>query len=99
MFLHISNLVHLIFIASVWLSIEMYLRRTAVSRFRAALRLLQVLPILFVLDVLIGALVIEEIYGSHQSAGWIAKSLWLFPGLFLMSIWRMLRARKQTSPS
>lgn len=94
MFFHISNLIHLGIILCIWVGIEIYLRRTTATRFRAAMRLLQILPFLFITDLVVGFVAVEEIYGTHQGASWIAKTLWIYPGLFLISIWRMVRARR-----
>lgn len=92
--MHISNLIHLIVIAALWLLLSAYLNRTSATRFRAALRVLQILPVMFALDITVGYLVIDQVYGPNQSASWIAKTVWIYPGLFILSIWRLLRARR-----
>lgn len=92
--MHISNLIHLFVVAALWLLLSFYLNRTSATRFRATLRVLQILPIMFALDIAVGFLVIDEVYGANQSASWIAKTIWIYPGLFILSIWRLLRARR-----
>ena len=91
--MHISNLIHLGVVAALWLFLSAYLRRTSATRFRAALRILQILPIMFALDITVGFVVVDSIYGPNQSASWIAKTVWIYPGLFILSLWRLLRAR------
>ena len=90
--MHISNVFHLFLVICIWVVIEVYLKRTPVTRFRATMRLLQVIPLLFCADLFVGVFAIEAIYGPHQSASWIAKTVWIYPGLFLIAVWRMVRA-------
>lgn len=97
MLLHPSNLVHLLLVAAIWLFLTNYLRKTSATRFRATLRILQILPVLFLIDIVVGFLVIDNLYGPNQSASWIAKTIWIYPGLFVLCMWRLLRARQSKS--
>ena len=89
-----SNLVHLGFVAVSWGLIAIYLKASGASRFRLALRLLQILPLLFAIDFAIGFTLIDQWYGPSASAGWISKSAFIYPIMFLLAIWQMLRSRK-----
>ncbi|XOV83689.1 MAG: hypothetical protein ACFHXK_00950 [bacterium] len=97
--MHISNFIHLVLVFGLWLVLSTYLRRTSATRFRAALRLLQILPVMFALDITVGYLIIDSIYGPNQSASWIAKTVWIYPGLFILSLWQLLRARRNKTKS
>jgi len=97
MFLHISNLVHFALFITLFVCVEIYLRQTSASRFRTTLRLLQVLPVIFIVDVLAGVFVVEALYGAQLSAAWIAKTVWMYPGLFLIAGWRVLRRKKAST--
>ena len=90
---HPSNLIHLLLIAGIWLFLLRYLHKTSATRFRATLRILQILPVLFLIDIFVGFLVIDNFWGPKQSASWIAKTIWIYPGLFVLCMWRLLRAR------
>lgn len=89
-----SNLVHLGFVVVAWSAVALYLKASSANRFRMMLRLLQILPVLFAVDFAIGYTVIETWYGPHASAGWISKSAIIYPAMFLVAIWQLVRSRK-----
>ena len=95
MILHVSNLIHIGYLLIVACVIVLYVRRTDATRFRATLRLLQIIPVMFAVDMIIGFTVIESLYDSHASAGWIAKSAMIYPPMFVAAIWFMFRTRRQ----
>lgn len=96
--LHISNLYHLIFAAICWFIIRAFVKRSAAAtKFATTMRLLQIVPILFCVDLVAGFTLIEKLYGPHASAGWMSKSALIFPTLFVLSLWQMARARRADS--
>ena len=95
MLLHISNLIHIGYLLAAWCVILLYLRRTAANRFRTTLRLLQIIPFMFALDLILGFTIIDSLYDHQASAGWMSKSAILYPCLFIAAVWFMLRARRQ----
>lgn len=95
MLLHVSNLIHFGYLLIVWSVIVIYVNRTAANRFRTTLRLLQIIPFLFALDLIIGITVIDTLYDNHASASWLSKSVMIYPAVFVAAIWFMLRARRQ----
>jgi hypothetical protein len=90
-----SNLVHLGFIGVSWLIVAIYLKSSGATRFRLALRLLQILPVLFAVDFVIGFTLIDRWYGPEASAGWISKSAFIYPAMFLAAIWQMFRSHRK----
>ena len=92
-----ANVLHAVFIVIAWLIILRYLKTSTSSKFRVSLRLLQILPILFALDFLVGFTLVEHYFGAHASAGWISKSAYIFPVLFFIALWQMFRNRKNES--
>jgi len=52
--LHVSNLIHFGYLLLVWSVVVVYVTRTAANRFRTTLRLLQIIPFLFALDLIVG---------------------------------------------
>lgn len=88
MLMHESNLFHLgIFIASFFL-LDMFARNTRIPRMRTVSTLIQLSVVLICVDLLIGFTVIDRVYGSSLSAGWMSKALFGFPALLLIGIWR-----------
>jgi len=91
---HISNLYHLIAFGIAWLVILLLTRDVSRTKLATVVRLLQIIPLLFCLDLVAGFIVIDMVYGPHQSAGWISRSAIIFPILFLVAVWRMYRLRR-----
>jgi hypothetical protein len=92
--LHISNLFHLATIVFAWLVIVFFTKDVSRTKFATVLRLLQIIPLMFCIDLVAGFVVIDTVYGSHQSASWISRSAMVFPLLFALAIWRMFRLRR-----
>lgn len=95
MLLHESNLIHVGYLLVVWCVIVFYINRTTANRFRTTLRLLQIMPIMFALDLIIGVTLIDQLYDSQASASWLSKSVMLYPPLFIAAVWFMFRTRRQ----
>jgi len=93
--LHESNLIHVGYLLVVWCVIVMYVNRTNANRFRTTLRLLQIIPFMFALDLIIGITVIDRLYDNQASASWLSKSVMLYPPIFIAAVWFMFRARRQ----
>ncbi len=95
MLLHVSNLLHFGYLLIVWSVIVIYVNRTAANRFRTTLRLLQIIPFLFALDLIVGVTLIDKLYGNQASASWLSKSVVIYPVVFVAAVWFMLRSRRQ----
>jgi uncharacterized membrane protein YhaH (DUF805 family) len=93
--LHVSNLLHFGYLLIVWSVIVIYVNRTAANRFRTTLRLLQIIPFLFALDLIVGVTLIDKLYGNQASASWLSKSVVIYPVVFVAAVWFMLRSRRQ----
>ena len=89
-----ANLVHISYLLLAWATIVLYLKRTQANRFRTTLRLLQIIPAMFALDLVLGFTLIDQFYGSHDSASWMSKSVSIYPALFVVAIWFMFRSRR-----
>ena len=94
MLLHASTLIHIGYLLVAWCLIVLYVNRTTANRFRTTLRLLQIIPVMFALDMIIGILVIESMYDNRASASWISKSAMIYPPMFIGAVWFMFRARR-----
>ena len=95
MLLHASNLIHISYLLVVWCVIVVYINRTTANRFRTTLRLLQIIPFMFALDLIIGITLIDSYYDGQASASWLSKSVMLYPPLFIAAVWFMFRTRRQ----
>jgi len=93
--LHVSNLIHVGYLLVAWCVIVAYVRRTTANRFRTTLRLLQIIPFMFALDLIIGITLIDSRYGNQASASWMSKSVIIYPPLFVAAVWFMFRARRR----
>ena len=91
--LHVSNLYHLIYAVAAWFVIQAYLGSSRVTRFRTIMRLLQITPLFFAIDLIVGFTLIDRLYGTHQSATWISRSAMIFPGMFVLSFWLTFRKK------
>ena len=96
--LHISNLYHLIYAIAAWFLIQAYVGGSQASRFRTVMRLLQITPLLFALDLVAGFILIDRSYGPHQSAVWISRSAIIFPVIFAISVWLIFKRRQEKKP-
>ena len=92
--LHISNLYHLAAAVFAWLVIRFFTKDVSRTKFSTVVRLLQIIPLMFCIDLVAGFVIIDMVYGSHQSASWISRSAIVFPLLFVLAIWRMFRLRR-----
>jgi len=95
--LHVSNLIHLVYVVIAWSIVARYIRATRATRFRTTLRLVQIIAALFTLDILLGVFLIEALYDNTAVAGWVSKSVMFYPLLWLAALWfmwRVHRARK-----
>ena len=82
---HISNLFHVTyFLIAAWLVLR-FTRRSQARIVTVIIRLIQLVLVLFVIDLLFGYFLINPIYGSTPSAGWISKAIIAFPALLLLS--------------
>ena len=79
----------------MWGILVLYVTRTSANRFRTTLRLLQIMPFLFALDLILGVTLIDHLYDHQASASWMSKSVMIYPALFVAAVWFMLRARRQ----
>ena len=95
MLLHVSNLIHFGYLLLVWSVVVVYVTRTAANRFRTTLRLLQIIPFLFALDLIVGITLIDALYGNQASASWMSKSVMIYPAVFVAAVWFMMRSRRQ----
>ena len=94
-FLHVSNLYHLMAFALYLLLLSYFAKNTAARVVRTISSVIQLSVILLCLDILIGFLLIEKLYGSNLSAGWISKSIFGFPLLVLASFVWMWTSRRR----
>ncbi len=102
MFLHVSNLYHLIAFALYLLFLGFFAKNTSARAMRTVSSIIQLSVILLCLDILIGFLLVEKLYGSSLSAGWISKSIFGFPLLVVASfawMWYCRRKAKRVSSS
>jgi hypothetical protein len=96
--LHLSNLYHLIYATAAWFLIQAYLGNSRATKFRMVMRLLQIMPLLFALDLVAGFILIDRWYGSNQSAVWISRSAIIFPMIFIVSAWRIFKGKQEKDP-
>ncbi|MEM7078028.1 MAG: hypothetical protein AAF513_05300 [Pseudomonadota bacterium] len=85
-----ANLVHLVVVALsaaylVWLLRRLYTNRPNLTRIRAVAHLLQHVAVLFALDLILGLTLINNLWGSSPSAGWLTKAVYFF-GLMIVAI-------------
>ena len=85
---------HIGYLLVSWCVILVYVNRSTATRFRKTLRLLQIIPVMFALDMIIGIAVIESMYDSHVSASWISKSAMIYPPMFFAAVWFMFKSRR-----
>lgn len=89
-----SNLIHA-GVFAVYLGILLVIAgNVRVKMMRNVSTLIQLTVLLLCIDLLVGFFLIEQYYGGSQSAGWIVKSIYVLPVLFLVSLWWMWRTRK-----
>lgn len=102
MFLHISNLYHLVAFVLYFLMLYVFSRNPQGKVVRTVSTLIQLTVVLLCVDILIGFVVIEAVYGSNLSAGWISKSIFGFPILLIANFglmwWVRRRPRKPSGP-
>ena len=95
MFLHISNLYHVIAFVVYLLFLGMLAKNTRGKALRTISTLIQMGVVLLCIDILIGFLAIDAFYGPNLSAGWISKSIFGFPVLMIASfVWMWLARRR-----
>jgi hypothetical protein len=87
-----SNLIHLGAFA-VYLGILMPIASNVrVKPMRNLSSLIQLAVLLLCIDLLVGFFLVGRHFDNHQSASWIAKSLYGVPVLFGISIWWLRRS-------
>ncbi len=95
MLLHESNLIHIGYLLVAWCVIVLYVNRTTANRFRTTLRLLQIIPVMFAIDLILGFTLIDHLYDNQASASWMSKSIIIYPPMFIGAVWFMFRSRRQ----
>ena len=91
---HESNLYHLLAFIAYFALLAGNAGNVRISKARMASTLVQLAVLILCVDLLIGFFAIEQIYGSSISAGWITKSIYGVPFLFLLSLAWMFRAHR-----
>ncbi len=97
MLLHESNLYHLVVFVASFLLLDYIGRNTRVKRMRSISTLIQLGVVLLCVDLLVGFALIDKLYGSSLSAGWISKALFAYPALTLLAIGRVFVHHKRAA--
>ena len=95
MFLHISNLYHLIAFALYFFVLFVFARNPKGKVVRTVSTLIQLTVVLLCVDILIGFVAIEAVYDSNLSAGWISKAIFGFPFLLIANLVVMWWVRRR----
>lgn len=95
MFLHESNLYHLIAFGLYFFTLFVFARNPRGKIVRTVSTLIQLTVVLLCVDILIGFTAIESMYGSNLSAGWISKAIFGLPFLLLLNFGVMWWVRRR----
>lgn len=93
--LHLSNAYHLIYVALICSLLRHIARRPRHSRVAGIATIIQLTLAAFVMDLALGYTLIDSYFGSSPSAGWISKSIFIYPCLMLFFSGYFLRYRKR----
>ncbi len=84
--LHVSNVYHLVYVALAVGLLHQYVHRSARRRWSTIAYVIQLALALFVVDLGIGFFVIDRVFGSTPSAGWISKAVLGWPVILVATV-------------